>query len=96
MSNGYEKKEYGIFEKTLYVQRLLYAIDADTSFVDDVTRNLISNVKKDANKEIDAVIESLQYCLELTGFFPQIRDVSSQSPSLWRQPTRIIAAKKEC
>lgn len=95
MSTGYEKKDYGIFEKSLYIQRLLYAIDADTNFVDDVTKNIISNVKKDANKEIDAVIESLQYCLELMGFFPQIREVSSQNPSLWRQPVRITTNKKE-
>ena len=95
MTSGYTKKEYSLFDKTLYVQRLLFAIDNDYSHLDEYAQNAVKQLKQEANRDIDNAIEDLQNALEVTGFFPQIREVSSQSPSLWRQPVRITTNKKE-
>lgn len=67
-----------IYDKTLFLQRLLYACEKAGKLTGADNDSLIYNYKaslKNAEIEIDNAIESLLYALELRGYLPAIKEV---------------------
>lgn len=97
MNKGYTTREYDIYDKTLLIQRLLFAVNQNCKedLLNTEAVNLHKLVMKDAEKAADNLIECLSTALEVIGYLPVIQEVSSQQPRLWRQPTRITPKKGE-
>ena len=97
MNKNYTTREYDIYDKTLLIQRLLFAVSQNCR--DDLLNNdaitLNRLVMKDAEKAADNLIDCLLIALESIGYLPTVKEVSSQQPQLWRQPTRITPKKGE-
>ena len=96
MSKGYVTKGFDIYDKTLLAQRLLFAISQNCKedLLNNDALNLHRLIMKDADKAVDNLIDTLNTALEVIGFFPQIKEISSDKPKLWRQPT-LVSGKKE-
>ena len=95
-SKPYTEIRYSIYDKTLYLQRLLYAVDTATRGIDDDSvASIRHTLMEQANKEVDNAIASVQDILELIGYFPQVRDIDNDKVRIWKQPTRYTANKKE-
>lgn len=97
MNKPYETKHFDIYDKTLLIQRLLFAISQNCKeeLMNREAIDLHKLIMKDAEKNADNLIDTLNTALEVIGFFPCVREVSSSSPQLWRQPTRVTAKKGE-
>ena len=66
------------FDKSLYLQRLLYAVEHAAKFdgaTDDSTLWNYRHTLAEADKELDNAILSITYALELKGFFPRITEI---------------------
>lgn len=66
-----------IYEKTLYIQRLLYALDRiETTWRGDkYASDRMRASRAMADKEIDSVIDTLHDILEISGIFPKLKEV---------------------
>lgn len=97
MNKPYETKHFDIYDKTLLIQRLLFAISQNCKeeLMNREAIDLHKLIMKDAEKNADNLIECLSTALEVIGYLPVIREVSSQQPQLWRQPTRVTPRKDE-
>lgn len=77
------------YEKTLYIQRLLYQVESERTFFSQESAYQVERLKDAVGKELDACIESLQHILEITGFFPEIREIHGKTQErIWKQPTK--------
>ena len=67
-----------IFEKTLYLQRLIFAIEQSDKrgFADKYAAANMGVQKREAEDYIDAAIECYVCALEVVGYFPTIREKS--------------------
>lgn len=65
------------FEKTLYIQRLLYQLHVTRKQIarDNQTESLISMYEIESSKALDNSVESLQEALTVAGFFPAIKEI---------------------
>ena len=66
------------FDKTLYIQRLLFACEHAAKFDSSPSESETCNYRntlKEADKQLDETIQSITYALELKGFFPKIVEV---------------------
>ena len=67
-----------LYDKTLFLQRLLYACEKTSKFSGYDDDSLVYNYKtslKAAETEIDNAIESILYALELRGYLPAIKEI---------------------
>ena len=68
-------KRLTIYDKTLYLQRIFFALDRTAKFEDETdsegTRRLTVIHLREAEEHIDKAIESLEYVLELRRIFPK-------------------------
>lgn len=66
-----------IFDKTLYLQRLIYAQGQAMKHLrtDDERRSVIGCLSKQAEQEIDNAIASHTQILEICGVIPTVREV---------------------
>ena len=68
-------KRLTIYDKTLYLQRIFFALDRTAKFEDETdpegTRRLTAIYLREAEEQIDKAIESLEYVLELRRIFPK-------------------------
>ena len=68
-------KRLTMYDKTLYLQRIFFALDRTAKFEDEAdaegTRRLTVAYLKEAEEQIDKAIESLEYVLELRRIFPK-------------------------
>lgn len=64
-----------IFEKTLYMQRLLFHVGNldKLRFIDKQEAETTAALMKSCEHNLDAVINDLEYALELRGILPRIR-----------------------
>ena len=97
MSKPYEVRQYDLYDKTLLIQRLLFAISQNCreDLLNTEATNLHKLIMKDAEQAADSLIDCLSTALEVIGYLPTIREVSSQQPTLWRQPVRVTPKKGE-
>lgn len=69
-----------LYDKTLFLQRLLFACEKASKFTGKEDDSLVWNYKnslRDAEKDVDNACESLIYALELRGYLPQIKEVGA-------------------
>lgn len=68
-------KRLTMYDKTLYLQRIFFALDRTAKFEDETdsegTRRLTVMHLKEAEEALDKAIESLEYVLELRRIFPK-------------------------
>ena len=68
-------KRLTMYDKTLYLQRIFFALDRTSKFEDENdtegTQRLTTMYLKEADEQINKVIESLEYVLELRRIFPR-------------------------
>ena len=68
-------KRLNMYDKTLYLQRIFFALDRTSKFEDENdaegTRRLTTMYLKEADEQINKAIESLEYVLELRRIFPK-------------------------
>ena len=68
-------KRLTIYDKTLYLQRIFFALDRTAKFEDETdpegSRRLTVIHLREAEEHIDKAIESLEYVLELRRIFPK-------------------------
>ena len=68
-------KRLTIYDKTLYLQRIFFALDRTAKFEDETdpegARRLTVIHLREAEEHIDKAIESLEYVLELRRIFPK-------------------------
>lgn len=68
-------KRLTIYDKTLYLQRIFFALDRTAKFEDETdpegTKRLTVIHLREAEEQIDKAIESLEYVLELRRIFPK-------------------------
>ena len=68
-------KRLTMYDKTLYLQRIFFALDRTAKWVDDAdaegTKRLTLMYLKEADEQINKAIESLEYVLELRHIFPK-------------------------
>ena len=68
-------RRLNMYDKTLYLQRIFFALDRASKFEDDNdsegTRRLKTMYLKEADEQINKAIESLESVLELYRIFPQ-------------------------
>lgn len=68
-------KRLTMYDKTLYLQRIFFALDRTAKFEDETdpegTRRLTVMHLREAEEQIDKAIESLEYVLELRRIFPK-------------------------
>lgn len=68
-------KRLTMYDKTLYLQRIFFALDRTAKFEDETdsegTRRLTVMYLKEAEEALDKAIESLEYVLELRRIFPK-------------------------
>jgi hypothetical protein len=64
------------FEKTLYLQRLIYQLQSERKNTnrDKETDSLITMYEVNAAHDLDNAIENLQEALTVMGFFPVIKE----------------------
>ena len=64
------------FDKSLYIQRLLFQLQQTRKQItmDKETDSLITMYEVEASKALDNTVESLQEALTVAGFFPVIRE----------------------
>lgn len=86
----YTTTKYSVYDKSLYLQRLLFAIDNNFrgDLMDKYAIDCKDSLMTDAGKSIDDAITALTDALEIIGYFPAIREVSGGRQA-WRQPTKI-------
>lgn len=68
-----------IYDKTLFLQRLLFACEKASKFTGETDDSALWNYRhalQEAEKELDNACESVIYALELKGYLPQIKEVS--------------------
>lgn len=92
MEKHYNEIKYSMYDKSLYLQRLLFAIESNfrQGNIDEHAENTKNILTKDAEKSIDDAICSLTDILEIIGYFPTVREISSNKGEIWRQPTRLV------
>ena len=97
MDKPYDVKQYDLYDKTLLIQRLLFAISQNCreDLLNSEAVNLHKIIMKDAEQAADSLIDCLSTALEVIGYLPTIREVSNQRPTLWRQPVRVTPRKGE-
>lgn len=90
----YTTTEYSIYDKTLYLQRLLFAIDNNMrdATVDEEANTLKERLLQQAREDIDNAITSLTDILEIIGYFPTIREVQG-GMEIWKQPKKFTKTK---
>lgn len=68
-------KRLTMYDKTLYLQRIFFALDRTAKFEDETdaegTRRLTVTYLKEAEEALDKAVESLEYVLELRRIFPK-------------------------
>ena len=68
-------RRLNMYDKTLYLQRIFYALDRTSKFEDENdsegTRRLTTMYLKEADEQINKAIESLEFVLELRRIFPK-------------------------
>ena len=68
-------KRLTMYDKTLYLQRIFFALDRTAKFEDENdtegTRRLTVMYLKEAEEALDKAIEALEYVLELRRIFPK-------------------------
>lgn len=68
-------KRLTMYDKTLYLQRIFFALDRTAKFEDETdpegTMSLTSMYLREAEDRIDKAIEELEYVLELRRIFPK-------------------------
>ena len=68
-------KRLTMYDKTLYLQRIFFALDRTAKFEDETdaegTRRLVTYYLKEAEEALDKAVESLEYVLELRRIFPR-------------------------
>ena len=68
-------KRLTMYDKTLYLQRIFFALDRTAKFEDENdtegTQRLTTMYLKEADEQINKAIESLEYVLELRRIFPR-------------------------
>lgn len=68
-------KRLTMYDKTLYLQRIFFALDRTAKFEDETdsegTRRLTTMHLREAEEQIDKAIESLECVLELRRIFPK-------------------------
>lgn len=73
-------KRLTMYDKTLYLQRIFFALDRTAKFEDETdpegTRRLTVIHLREAEEQIDKAIESLEYVLELRRIFPKYDNFS--------------------
>ena len=71
-------RRLNMYDKTLYLQRIFYALDRTSKFEDENdsegTRRLTTMYLKEADEQINKAIESLEFVLELRRIFPKYDD----------------------
>lgn len=93
-SKPYTTTEYSIYDKTLYLQRLLFSVDnnmRDTA-VSEEANTLKERLLKQAKEDIDNAITSLTDILEIIGYFPTIREIQGDV-QIWKQPLKFAKTK---
>lgn len=81
-------RQYSAFDKTTYLQRLLFAIENACKGIweNDEQARIKSLLIKQAETEIDNAIGSLTDILEIIGYFPVISDNLRNAEKIWKQP----------
>ena len=68
-------KRLTMYDKTLYLQRIYFALDRTSKFEDEAdaegTRRLTTMYLREAEEALDKAVESLEYVLELRRIFPR-------------------------
>lgn len=68
-------KRLTMYDKTLYLQRIFFALDRTAKFEDETdpegTRRLTAIHLREAEEALDKAVESLEYVLELRRIFPK-------------------------
>ena len=92
MEKPYTEVKYSIYDKSLYLQRLLFAIESNfrSENIDDFADNARKSLLKHAENGIDDAIDALTDVLEIIGYFPTIREVSIGGNAIWKQPTKYM------
>ena len=71
-------KRLTMYDKTLYLQRIFFALDRSAKWIDEAdtegTRRLTVMYLKEADEQLNKAIESLEYVLELRRIFPRYDD----------------------
>ena len=91
----YTTTEYSIYDKTLYLQRLLFSIDNNMrdASISEEANTLKERLLKQAKEDVDNAITSLTDILEIIGYFPTIREVQ-EGVQLWKQPLKFTSKQK--
>lgn len=67
-----------IFDKTVYIQRLLYAVEKPGEIIINNDESLLWNyrhVLKEAEESLDNAIDCLHTALEYKGVIPQLKEI---------------------
>ena len=82
--------KYSIYDKSLYLQRLLFAIEGN--FRGDSTDQYATDCKNrlmvEAGNSVDDAITALTDILEIIGYFPAVREIATGEVTKWKQPTK--------
>lgn len=86
----YITTQYSVYDKSLYLQRLLFAINSN--FRGDSTDQYATDCKNrlmvEAGNSVDDAILALTDILEIIGYFPAVREIATGEVTKWKQPTK--------
>lgn len=86
----YTTTQYSLYDKSLYLQRLLFAIEGNfrSDSTDQYATDCKNRLMAEAGNSVDDAILALTDILEIIGYFPAVREIATGEVTKWKQPTK--------